>query len=751
MADTMASASLSFDAAVYRKLFPREYVLKCLENDVRPDGRQLQAARSVHIQTGVIASAASSSLVKIGNTTVMTAIKLAVGTPAVATPDQGEIAIQAHLTPLCSNRFSLGRPSEEAQSIGSQLMRVITGSRVVEMSTLSIERGKSAWKLFVDVYCVDHDGNVHDAALVSVMAALKTLRLPAVVINESDHVVSLQPDGESTPLKVQHSTFSTTFADLEGRIVVDPTSEEESLASSVFTITYNTQEQLAGVHKPGGALLAPQTLHSCMQTAKTRAALLHSMVERALASTSSTVLAVVGRGRSGPARWWTTLSQQRESDGARDRVRFVPGFGAPLETQYAGLVPVNDQAVGSLFYWFVETRMAAPADPSAVPLIVWLNGGPGLSSMTGLLGEMGPYRIMEDGKLIPHAYSWTRLGHMLFIDQPVGTGYSAVRDDAGYVNTQDEMATQLYRGLQGFYARHPEYSTNPVYLCGEAYAGKVVPHAAYHIHTRNLVLRQQASPPPGEVAVPLTGVAIGNGLMWPVLQTRSVPDFAIALGLIDSQQYESANVNISLCEEFHRLGRHIDAFQVCQGVTEQIYKNAGNPFMYDIRKSDNTVEALTARLYKYFNDDATRRALNVPPGTSWTSIDGVSFGMSPTAPAVARHLQADEMQDVPIDVFRDLLDNYKFLFYAGNMDGSAGNNLGVGRLIDRLAWTGNADYRSAPRQPWRVKGQVAGLAKTTGNMSYVVVTNAGHLVATDQPEATLDMMQRFLAGQPFFP
>lgn len=154
-------------------------------------------------------------------------------------------------------------------------------------------------------------------------------------------------------------------------------------------------------------------------------------------------------------------------------------------------------------------------------------------------------------------------------------------------------------------------------------------------------------------------------------------------------------------------------------------------------------------LSDYFNNDAVRRALNVPAGTPWVSTDGSSYGVSPDAPAIARHLLADEMLDVSIDTFRDLLDHYKFLFYAGNMDGSSCNNLGVGRMIDRLAWTGTVDYRAAARRPWVLDGQVAGLAKSSGNMSYVVVLNSGHLVPTDQPVASLDMMRRFLNDEPF--
>lgn len=84
-------AALSFTADMYRKLFPGEYMKTCLARGVRPDSRAATAARAVQIQTGVIHSAASSSLVKTGSTSVVAAVKLAVGTPAVATPDQGEV------------------------------------------------------------------------------------------------------------------------------------------------------------------------------------------------------------------------------------------------------------------------------------------------------------------------------------------------------------------------------------------------------------------------------------------------------------------------------------------------------------------------------------------------------------------------------------------------------------------------------------------------------------------------------------
>lgn len=85
------AAAPSFTTEMYRKLFPSEYMKKCLANHVRPDSRSATASRAVHVQTDVIHTAASSSLVKTGSTSVITAVKLAVGTPAVATPDQGDV------------------------------------------------------------------------------------------------------------------------------------------------------------------------------------------------------------------------------------------------------------------------------------------------------------------------------------------------------------------------------------------------------------------------------------------------------------------------------------------------------------------------------------------------------------------------------------------------------------------------------------------------------------------------------------
>ncbi|ETV86045.1 hypothetical protein H257_02534 [Aphanomyces astaci] len=446
-----------------------------------------------------------------------------------------------------------------------------------------------------------------------------------------------------------------------------------------------------------------------------------------------------------PPRSQVSLSLRQDEPRApktsADHVPYLPRFGNVLEKQYAGLVTVN-AAEGNIFYWFFESR----TNPTSrdTPVIVWLNGGPGASSMTGLLTEMGPYRINSDGSLSRHPHSWTALGHMLFFDQPVGTGYTSAKNESGYVNSQLEMAEQLHVALTAFFTLHPEYASNPVVVAGESYAGKYVPHIAHYIHDKNNQLDKSS-------AINLWGIAIGNGEMKPLLQTLSVPDYALALGLIDQEQFIQHRQSLDTCASLVQDGKLVEAFGVCQRTEDEIYRQAGNPFIYDIRQQGNAFSALTKTLSTYFNLPETREALNIPPHTLWTSIDGSAYGDDPAAPSIARHLLNDEMVDVPDAILETLMNHYHVLFYAGNMDGSSCNHLGVSRVVDQLHWDGADEYHTASRRPWTVDGVggVGGLAKQSGNVAVVVITNSGHLVPTDQPEASLDMMRRFLTQRSF--
>ncbi|KAF7292796.1 Carboxypeptidase [Mycena indigotica] len=120
-----------------------------------------------------------------------------------------------------------------------------------------------------------------------------------------------------------------------------------------------------------------------------------------------------------------------------------------------------------LFFWFFESRNS----PSTDPLVLWLNGGPGCSSSTGLLFELGPCSIADDGKnttFNPH--SWNSNANMIFLDQPVNVGFSYA-EDGTTVNNSPLAGKDVYAFLELFLQRFPEYSKQPFHISGESYAG----------------------------------------------------------------------------------------------------------------------------------------------------------------------------------------------------------------------------------------------------------------------------------------
>ena len=150
------------------------------------------------------------------------------------------------------------------------------------------------------------------------------------------------------------------------------------------------------------------------------------------------------------------------------------------------------------------------ADPSEAPVSLWLQGGPGSSSMLGLFEINGPFQCLDDGNggttLDLNPYAWSRKVNMIYIDNPTGTGFSHT-GSAGLVTDQDEVATDLYELLTQFFTMFPEYQPNDFFVFGESYAGKYVPTISRKIHDEN---------PTAAIPINFKGLGIGNGAMDPV-------------------------------------------------------------------------------------------------------------------------------------------------------------------------------------------------------------------------------------------
>jgi len=272
----------------FRKLHPAEFYRKFLVHSVRPDGRNLSKARKTTITAGSVKTACGSSFVKIGNTSVSAGVKAECGLAPPTTPGSestddthsSHIYVNVELTPLCSPNFKPGKPSELSQYIATILNRLVRTTDLVDESVLRIEdkeeqskeRKAMVWYLYVDMYCLDYDGNVFDACLIALLSALANVRLPAARVVSKDDNFTVVTTGEANiGLRLRHFPIPLTFAIFdEIYVLADPTAEEESLAGSTFTIIYNDKKEICSVLKPGGTTLSDSTLKECMERAKAR-------------------------------------------------------------------------------------------------------------------------------------------------------------------------------------------------------------------------------------------------------------------------------------------------------------------------------------------------------------------------------------------------------------------------------------------------------------------------------------------------
>jgi len=189
----------------------------------------------------------------------------------------------------------------------------------------------------------------------------------------------------------------------------------------------------------------------------------------------------------------------------------TPGYGPEKVKQYSGYITIdgfrNDQGT-HLYYWFFEARR----NPSTAPLVLWLTGGPGCSSLTALFFENGPYIINDDLSLKLNPYSWNEVANVIWVDQPVGSGFSYADHFDDYVTDEDQVAEDLYQFMEGFFKLHPEYAKLGFFVVGESYAGHYVPAVSARIVKGN----QE-----GGKFINLQGAGIGNGWVDPDSQYGS--------------------------------------------------------------------------------------------------------------------------------------------------------------------------------------------------------------------------------------
>eukprot|EP00998_Keelungia_sp_KM082_P002088 NODE_1252_length_1408_cov_58.128806_g1241_i0.p1 GENE.NODE_1252_length_1408_cov_58.128806_g1241_i0~~NODE_1252_length_1408_cov_58.128806_g1241_i0.p1 ORF type:complete len:447 (+),score=70.97 NODE_1252_length_1408_cov_58.128806_g1241_i0:48-1343(+) len=407
------------------------------------------------------------------------------------------------------------------------------------------------------------------------------------------------------------------------------------------------------------------------------------------------------------------LPQQRVND-------LYPGWNNSV-VSYSGMIPV-DQAPGSeMFYWFFEA-MSAPID---TPVLLWLNGGPGASDELGNLYEFGPYRLNADGTSLEfNEHSWAQRYHILYVDEPIGVGYSTLSKPQQLVTTLEGMAEQLHGVLEKFFSAYPQYSTQAFFITGESYGGHYIPALASYIisNATNSSLLPR-----------LKGIAVGNGWNVMCIQGQHAGALNHEMGLLNDAEYE----------EVHGFELEVKAACERGDLTTALY-NTGLAFGTVLERSAKMNDE-DLRLHHPYNTTLAVTMLNKPSVRAALHANGShAFAMESQVVNVA--LQGTNVRDMRPRYLNILNHGVRVLIYQGQMDPILTWS-GQEAWLYTLDWEHIAQFIAAKRFSLeRVGGSDSyGFIQYDHNLAFGLMFNAGHLVPENQPANSLDMITRFVS------
>ncbi|GFR67235.1 carboxypeptidase [Elysia marginata] len=413
---------------------------------------------------------------------------------------------------------------------------------------------------------------------------------------------------------------------------------------------------------------------------------------------------------------------------------------------HAGFLTTNRTLGNHLFFW----HFASP-DNADAPLLLWLNGGPAVSSMLGLFWEHGPLEIDKEkygtGNFGPHQYSWVGPFSVVYVDNPVGTGYSySESGEGGYRLTQEEYTDDLYEFVLQFLELFPEYRTRGLFLGGQSYAGKYVPALGYRIHVN------EANSKPGDSSIRKGGTCHEN-------KQYSAGSISKLLGVnlkgivLGGPYYDPETESVAFFDYLYSMGviSHFDTRRHKAKVKE-MYQN----FTLGI--------AAKANFSTLFTDLVLLNELPLPSLDNYVTgkdadYKAVGLVMTTTRMRKALHVgnkqsyfeSNDELSelygpDVLVSTkskMATLMDHYKVLIYNGDYDIVVSSVMIEAALLT-TPWKGQAEYNTTSRKMWGKQQNVKGFFTQTRDFCRVVVHGAGHQTPHDKPRECLEMITAFL-------
>ncbi|KAL1925785.1 uncharacterized protein VTP21DRAFT_668 [Calcarisporiella thermophila] len=422
-----------------------------------------------------------------------------------------------------------------------------------------------------------------------------------------------------------------------------------------------------------------------------------------------------------------------------------PNICDPGVKQISGYLDTDEDK--HFFFWFFESR----GNPEKDPVVLWLNGGPGCSSMLGLLMELGPCRVKVDASGLDYnPHSWNNNASIIFLDQPLNVGYSY--GSSGATNSM-AAAKDVYAFLQMFMKEFPQYADLDFHVAGESYGGHYVPsigsvihkHNAGEFSTSHLAANAHTLRP-----LNLKSLLIGNGLTDPLVQYKYYeqmgcnntyrPIFSPSTCQRMHRNYPTCARLIESCYSSESRWTCIPASSYCNQQLIMPFQSTGLN-IYDIRRKcgDNALcYDIIPAIEKYLNREDVKRAVGAKVDRYEGCNNQINFQFL---------MAGDWMLPFHKKLPPLLEDGVRVLIYAGDADYIC-NWYGNKAWTLELPWSGKEEFNAAKDTIWTNQADQtkAGELRTTADkrFAFLRVFEAGHMVPYDQPANSLDFFNRWL-------
>ncbi|OSC96476.1 serine carboxypeptidase [Trametes coccinea BRFM310] len=410
---------------------------------------------------------------------------------------------------------------------------------------------------------------------------------------------------------------------------------------------------------------------------------------------------------------------------------------------YTGYIDVQAR---HLFFYFFESRR----DPSQDDVIYWTNGGPGGSSSIGLFMELGPCRVKSHDSTERNPWSWNEHASIFFVDQPVDVGYSYAEYGEAVTNTQ-EAANDITAFIGIFFEHFTKFKGRALHLAGESYGGRYIPVFASTIYDKNVELAEA-----GVTPINLTSIMLGNGCtdfstMMPSYYDAQCSDPTFP-PILDISSCVRMKQLIPRCQQRYKEGC-LDRFdsiecraavQFCWVATFGFFndKNTYDRSRLCTEKSEmEDCYPIVKDLQDFLSNNRTQDLLGVDRAKRG------NFTYQSSKVSKAFNDSVDWFSFPAQYYIAGLLERgIRALVYVGATDFIC-NWIGNERMTLSLEWTKQGLYRDRPLRPWLVDGDIAGMTRSGGGLTFATIAGAGHLAPYDRPKQSLELVNRWLAGE----